>query len=284
VTELESGGGGDAGWSAGAPGEAAAGDARPRAGETDPRPIVVLKFGSSLLRGPAGFAVAAAEATREVDLGHRVVAVCSAQRGVTDALLKDARSLCAEAPPELTSRILATGEAASVPMLALALAARGVAAHVLDVTTLGLRTRGALLDADPVALDTEPILALFRTGPVVVAPGFVGVHENGAPSLLGRGGSDLTALFVAHCLDADECRLVKDVDGIYPSDPDLNTGEEPYRYTSWDTARAVGGVVVQTKAVHLAERWNRPFRVAAPGGVGTWVGVTEASVAQEVVS
>jgi homoserine dehydrogenase len=242
-------------------------------------PIVVLKFGSSLLGGTPGFAVAAAEVAREVEAGHRVVAVCSARRGVTDALLRDVHTLADAPPPDLVSRVLATGEAASVPLLALALAVRGVAAHVLDGPGLGVRTRGHVLDAEPVDLDAGALLALLALRPALVVPGFVGVHETGDVSLLGRGGSDLTALFLAHRLGAAECRLVKDVDGIYPSDPDLMTGEEPFRHASWETARAVGGVVVQTKAVHLAERWNQPFRVAAPGGVGTWVGL-----AGEVVS
>lgn len=236
------------------------------------RPVVVLKFGSSLLSGIAGFDVAAAEVAREVEAGHAVVAVCSARPGVTDALLRDVHALAHDPPPEWTSRVLAAGEEGSVPLLALALAARGVAVHALNAAGLGVRTRGHLLDAEPVGLDEGALLGLLALRPALVVPGFVGVHENGEPSLLGRGGSDLTALFLAHRLGASECRLVKDVDGIYPADPDLVAGQEPFRNASWETARAVGGVVVQTKAVHLAQQWNQPFRVAAPGGVGTWVG------------
>jgi homoserine dehydrogenase len=51
-----------------------------------------------------------------------------------------------------------------------------------------------------------------------VVPGFYGRGPDGKIYLLGRGGSDLTALHLAHSLGA-ACRLLKDVDGVYDADP-----------------------------------------------------------------
>ena len=49
---------------------------------------------------------------------------------------------------------------------------------------------------------------------ILVVCGFFGRDEQGNITTLGRGGSDMTALLIAHCLEADEVILVKDVDGI----------------------------------------------------------------------
>lgn len=235
-------------------------------------PIVVLKFGSSLLRSPQGFATAAEEVAREADQGHRVVCVCSARRGATEELLLEAHALGADPPANLVSRLLATGEAASVALLALALTARGVLVLALDAADLGIRTHGPLLDADPYDLDTERLFRLLAFRPALVVPGFVGHHDTGETSLLGRGGSDLTALFLAHRLGAVECRLIKDVDGLHTHDPNVVPGGRPIREASWETAHAVAGRLIQPKALRFAQAWNQPFRVAAPGGTGTWVG------------
>ena len=241
--------------------------------------VAVLKFGSSLLDGAHGFRTAAAEVDRWVRHGYRVVAVCSARDGVTDELLRAAAALGHGAPDGLLARLLGTGESASVALLALALASCGVSAHVMDVASLGLRTRGRLLDADPVDVDVEGLRARLRISQAVVVPGFLGIDESGEPSLLGRGGSDLTALFLAHRLGASECRLLKDVDGLFSADPKMDPGARVFPRATWQQVVEQGGGVVQPKAVAFAETQRRPFVIAAPGGQGTWVGVPAEVVA-----
>lgn len=236
------------------------------------REVSVLKFGSSVLEGAEGYRAAAAEVLRELSQGRRVVAVVSAPPGATDALLRSAGALTPEAPGGLVSRLLATGEAASVALLGIALAARGVSARVLDAEGLALRTSGPTLDADPREIDAARIHGILDLHPVLVVPGFVGVSDDGELSLLGRGGSDLTALFLAHRLGAVECRLVKDVDGVHASDPRADPKAPVFRRASWEVVIEVGGELVQEKAVRFALERGMPFRVAAFGGEGTWVG------------
>jgi len=98
---------------------------------------------------------------------------------------------------------------------------------------------------------------------VIVVSGFVGCYEDGSPTLLGRGGSDATALFLADELNAVECRLIKDVDGLYPEDPAQHTGLRPFAEASWDTAMSCCGPLIQQKAVRFARMKNRPFRICA---------------------
>lgn len=262
--------------------------ARGRARCSRPADIHVLKFGSSVLACPEDYPVVAGVIGREVACGRKVVAVVSAMGDTTDALLSAARSVAAAPHDRLMGALLATGEEASVALLTLALAAKGVPAAGVNAWRLPVRTRGSLRDADPVAVDTGQIRAMFASHDVVIFPGFVGVDVTGVPSLLGRGGSDLTALFLADALGAEAVRLVKDVDGIFPSDPRRLSGAvshrregagerppggpEPYSTLTWSQAQEIGGAVVQSKAIDFAERRGLAFRVTGLTGKGTNVG------------
>src|SRR5208282_4370135 len=48
----------------------------------------------------------------------------------------------------------------------------------------------------------------------------------GTTTTLGRGGSDTTAVLLGNCLGAKEVILVKDVEGVYSSDPDKVTNPQ----------------------------------------------------------
>ena len=235
-------------------------------------PVTVLKFGSSVLEGADGYRRAASEVDREVAAGRRVVAVVSAMGRTTDDLLTAAREIDDSPPDALLGQLLAAGEGASVAMFSIALTSIGIHAVGLSPERFHVDTRGRLSDAEPVAIDRDALLTLLETHDAVVVAGFVGRDASGAPSLLGRGGSDLTALFLGDSLKAAEVRLVKDVDGVFPADPKESGPSSPLRVASWGEVRRIGTGVVQEKALDFAERRRLPFRVAAVGGVGTWVG------------
>ena len=241
--------------------------------------LSVLKFGSSVLERPEDYRSVAAEVRAEVEKGRKVVAVVSAMGGTTDELLAAAKTVNQSPPHALLVSLLATGEEASVALLTLALVARGVRAAGVSASRVPVRTRGALDDAEPVHVDTGQIRRALRTRDVLVFPGFVGRDASGVPSLLGRGGSDLTALFLGDALGASEVRLVKDVDGIFPEDPDGRDDLAPYAALTWDSVRRLGGGVVQPKAIDYAERRQVRFRVTGPRGAGTWVGAPVADAA-----
>lgn len=240
-------------------------------------PLAVLKFGSSVLSGPDDYRDAARVVAAEVTRGRRVVAVVSAMGRTTDTLLAAARAVTATPPEAQVGALLATGEETSVALLTLALVARGVRAAGISTVRGPVLTRGALHDADPIHVDTKRIRRALQTHDALVFPGFVGVDSSGARSLLGRGGSDLTALFLGDALGATEIRLIKDVDGIFPEDPRGGNRLAPYATLTWDSARQVGGGVVQPKAIDYAERRRLRFRVVGPGGAGTRVGLPAAA-------
>lgn len=219
---------------------------------------IVLKFGGSVLLDELHVRAAGEEAARFVRKGHRVVAVVSALEGTTDALLQRARGYGSKPHEFATALLLATGELTSAALLGLALDTLGVRVETLDAAAIGLRTEGDPLDASPLSLDVVAVNGALERARAIVVPGFVGKDGHRRTTLLGRGGSDLTALFLAQQLGA-ACRLVKDVDGLYEWDP-AKPGPEPRRYSqlSWEGALDLDGAIVQHKAV----RWARDHRLA----------------------
>lgn len=233
----------------------------------------VFKFGSSVLRDEDDVPTAVHEIYRAVRDGHKVVAVVSALGSTTDDLLACAKNIADDPDAEAVATLLATGETRAVALLAIALGRAGVPATPFDCHRAGLVTEGDILDASPTALDRGAIEAALRERPVVVIPGFVGRRSDGVLTLLGRGGSDLTALFIAEQLDAD-CVLVKDVDGIYDRDP-KSSGARRYRCVSYEDALALECDIVQPKAIRFAAKRDVTFRVVGIGEAsGTVVAAT----------
>ncbi len=234
-------------------------------------PIRVLKFGSSVLPSTRALRLAVHEIYRELRAGHRVVAVVSALGKTTDRLLRLGERGHSRDPIAL-AQLAATGESKSVALLALELAACGIPATALDPVQIGLRARGPVLDADPIAIDVGALRRELDRASVVVMPGFVARDEDGRTVCLGRGGSDLTALFVAAELGA-ECRLVKDVDGIYDRDPAADSRARRFSSIAWEDALSIGGRIVQPKTIAYARRRQLAFEVSGMGAsVATRVG------------
>ncbi len=229
-------------------------------------PVIVLKFGGSVLRDEAAVRVAAGEVARFVADGWRVVAVVSALEGTTDRLLAQSRGYGDKPHAHSVALLLATGELTTAALLGLALAERGLAVETLDAASIGLRTTDDALDASPISLDEPTVLGTLARSRAVVVPGFVGRDSTGRTTLLGRGGSDLTALFLADRLGAT-CRLVKDVDGLYEWDP-ASPGPRPRRYATlpWEQALRLDGTIVQHKAVRWALERGLAFEVSCIGG------------------
>lgn len=237
--------------------------------------LTVVKFGGSVLRGEDDLPVVVEEIGRWRGSEQYVLAVVSAFGNTTEELFNRARRYGEPTNEEAVARLVATGEEQSAALVALALACAGIPVKLLGPEQLGLIAEGAPLDARLCGLSVERIWSAFTEWDVVVVPGFIARTAKRSTVLLGRGGSDLTALFLAHELRASRCRLVKDVDGLYPSDPKSLIGARPERYErlGWEEALDLRGKVVQVKALEFARENRLRFEVAAIGKAeGTVVG------------
>jgi homoserine dehydrogenase len=225
--------------------------------------LIVLKFGSSVLKSAEDLPNIVHEVYRWYREGHRVIAVVSAVGNSTEQLIRASRMLTESPEPFATAELLATGERTSAALLGIALDRAGVPARVVNPREIGFEVAGSPLDSEPVRLDVHRIEELLRNHPVLIVPGFFGTDTAGRTHLLGRGGSDLTAAFIASELKA-RCRLLKDVDGVYESDP-AQQNAHPRRFAAlgYEDALRVAGKLIQSKAVEHFRSHGTSCEVAA---------------------
>lgn len=238
----------------------------PEAANSAPGRLCVLKFGSSVLAEESDFPKVVHEIYRHVRDGEKVVAVVSALAGQTDALLTQAQRVGGRnAPGALAARVARVGELHSAALLALSLAKFGLRATTLDPHEMGLVAEGQALDSNLVDVDAAAVWSVIGEHDVVVVPGFIASHAEHGLVTLGRGGTDLSAVFFADRLDAHRVRLIKDVDGVYDEDPAKNTFAHRFSQMGYDEAVEASSGLIQEKAIHLADEKNVLIEIAAMG-------------------
>jgi homoserine dehydrogenase len=141
----------------------------------------------------------------------------------------------------------------------------GMRACTLDPHEMGLVATGDPLDADLDSLDAEAVHAKFVEHDVIVVPGFTAGHEEHGVVTLGRGGTDLSAVFFAARLGSKRVRLLKDVDGVYAEDPAKNPKAERYGALSYDMAAEASKGLIQPKAIEVAKAAGITIEIAAIG-------------------
>lgn len=229
--------------------------------------VVVRKYGGSSLASTDLLGRASEQLIGLQMEGHAVVAVVSAMGEVTDRLLTQAAELAPAPGPRELDLLLASGEAVSAAMLALAVQARGVEAVALTGRQAGIHTDGQHLESTITRIDTSRIERELEAGRVVIVAGFQGLSKDGEVTTLGRGGSDLTAVALAAALRASRCELLSDVAGVHTADPLIVAEARPLAQISWAAMTAMarsGARVLQTRSVeHAAEHGVTVFAASA---------------------
>jgi len=124
--------------------------------------------------------------------------------------------------------------------------------------------------------------------------GFQGIDRQGRLATLGRGAGDLSAVAVAAALKADRCDIYTDVDGVYTTDPRIESKARRLARISYEEMlemASLGARVLQSRSVELAMTQRVPLRVLSsfvePGSaenVGTIVCDEEEIVEKRIVS
>lgn len=213
--------------------------------------------------------------------GDQMVVVVSAMSGETDRLIGLAKSITARPEPRELDVLLATGEQVTIALLCMALAKQGCPARSYTGGQVRILTDSAFNKARIEAVEVAAMRADLEQGRIIVVAGFQGVDQDGNITTLGRGGSDTTAVALAAALQADECQIYTDVDGIYTTDPRIVPDARRLERITFEEMlemASLGSKVLQIRAVEFAGKHNVPLRVLSSfqEGPGTLITFEEA--------
>ena len=188
--------------------------------------IIVAKFGGTSIGNGERIRKAAESVVKEYMKGKRVVVVVSAMNKTTDEILKTVDDAIGESITEKQlADIVAMGEITSVRVFASTIESLGVKSEYLDpnMDIWPIITDSNYLNAKVnFELTEAKIIELMKVldqGIIPVLCGFLGKDEDGTLTTLGRGGSDITAFLLGHCLKAEQVIIVTDVGGVMSTDP-----------------------------------------------------------------
>jgi len=242
--------------------------------------LIVQKYGGTSVGSPERIQAVAERVGRARAAGDSVVVVVSAMSGETDRLLGLARAI--QNPPSARELdvVLSTGEQVTIGLLAMALEARGIPAVSYTGGQVKIVTDSAHNKARIVEIDAAPVRADLEQGRVVVVAGFQGVDATGSITTLGRGGSDTTAVAMAAALNADECQIYTDVDGVYTTDPRIVPEARRLDRISYEEMlemASLGSKVLQIRSVEFASKYQVSLRVLSSfvDGPGTLITTEE---------
>jgi len=249
--------------------------------------LIVQKYGGTSVGNVERIQAVAARVSRARAEGDSLIVVVSAMSGETDRLLGLARQLSPTPVGRELDMLLATGEQASIALLALALEARGCPAVSYTGSQVAILTDSVHNKARIQSIDEGRIRTDLAAGRVVVVAGFQGVDQEGNITTLGRGGSDTTAVALAAALAADECHIYTDVDGVYTTDPRIVPEARRLSTITYEEMlelASLGAKVLQIRSVEFASKYNVKLRVLSSfeEGAGTLI-TTEGNRMEQVV-
>ena len=181
--------------------------------------LIVQKFGGTSVGTVDRIKAVAEKVAGFRRRGDDVVVVVSAMSGETNRLIEMAKAMQEHPTPRELDVLVATGEQVTISLLCMALHELGVGAKSYTGSQVRILTDEAHTKARIREIDDHRIREDLVGGNVVVVAGFQGVDESGNITTLGRGGSDTTGVALAAALKADECQIYTDVDGVYTTDP-----------------------------------------------------------------
>ena len=251
--------------------------------------LIVQKYGGTSVGSVERIEAVAEKVASFKAQGDDVVVVVSAMSGETNRLVELAQSMDAQPDSRELDVLLSTGEQVTIALLAMALKKRGVPARSFTGGQVHILTDSAHNKARIVDIDKKRVSEALAVGEVVVVAGFQGVDEQGNITTLGRGGSDTTAVALAAALEADECQIYTDVDGVYTTDPRIEPKARRLNRITFEEMMemaSLGSKVLQIRAVEFAGKYNVPLRVLSSfeAGEGTLISFEEEDMEQVKIS
>lgn len=251
-------------------------------------PLVVQKFGGTSVADPERIRAVAdhvARTRRKAD----VVVVVSAMGTETDDLLHLAHQVSGKRPGREMDMLITAGERKSMALLCMALADLECPAVSFTGSQAGLITDTTHTKARILEVRGDRLRQTLDAGQVPVVGGAQGVSTVKDVTFLGRGGSDTTAVALAHALGADACEIYTDVSGVFTADPRVVPGAHRMTKVSFEEMLemcASGCPKPEMRAVEFARNHGVPLHVRSSftWEPGTWITQEDDTMEQAIIS
>ena len=250
--------------------------------------LYVQKFGGTSVGTPDRIREVADYVARCRRRGDDIVLVVSAMGKETDELLRLADDVSTSKPGREMDMLITGGERKACALVAMALTDLGVESESFTGSQAGFLTDTTHRDAKILEVNPYRIVDAVKAGKVPVVGGSQGVSTDHDVTFIGRGGSDTTAVALAHALEADACELYTDVPGVFTTDPRLVPEARKMDHISFDELlemTATGCPKPAMRSVELARSYGVRLHVRSAFSwvPGTWVS-EEASMENAIIS
>ena len=226
--------------------------------------LIVHKYGGTSMGSTERIKNVARRVAKWHDAGYQIIVVPSAMSGETNRLIGLAKEIMPQPDPRELDMLASTGEQVSVALLAMALHSIGKEAVSYAGWQVAIKTDSAYTKARIQSIDDTRVRADLDAGRIVIITGFQGVDHQGNIATLGRGGSDTSAVAVAVAMQAKECLIYTDVDGVYTTDPRVVSEARKLNTVTFEEMlemASLGSKVLQIRSVEFAGNYRMPTRV-----------------------
>ena len=226
--------------------------------------LIVQKFGGTSVGSVERIRNVARRVAKWKAAGHSVVVVPSAMAGETNRLIALAREIQPQPDARELDVVASTGEQVTIGLLSMALVELGLKARSYTGWQVKVHCDAAFGKARILSIDDERLKRDIAGGTVPVVAGYQGVDAHDNIATLGRGGSDTSAVALAAALEADECQVYTDVDGVYTTDPRIVPEARRLKTITFEEMlemASLGSKVLQLRAVEFAGKYKVPLRV-----------------------
>lgn len=221
-----------------------------------------MKFGGSSVSGNNNLKLVADKIIDLYNKDNNIVVILSAQGKTTDKLISEAVELSKNTPDREMDMLLSAGEQMSVAKLSILLNEMGYKSISLTGWQAGILTNNTNQNAIIKNIDTTRILKELGDRKIVIIAGFQGFNENLDITTLGRGGSDTSAIAIAAALDAKECYIFSDVDGVYTADPNKIEDAKKLTALSYNEMMEIsseGAKVLHNRCAEIGDKFKIPI-------------------------
>jgi len=183
-------------------------------------------------------------------------------------------ALVGEVSDRTRARVMSAGELMATDLGARYLRAQGMQVDWVDARTLlksderrGANAKSSVLSATcNFAPDESLGNRLNALAPVVITQGFIASDDDGNTVLLGRGGSDTSAAYLAAKLSAQRLEIWTDVPGMFSANPRSTPTARLLRALHYDEAQEIatsGAKVLHPRCILPARQYRIPLHVYA---------------------